>query len=61
MTKRWNSRLHWSVFAAAALSLGSVAATPQAESLAELVGIWLIPLLFGLYGVHRMIKIDAET
>jgi hypothetical protein len=49
------------VFAAAALSLGSVAATPQAESLAELVGMWLIPLLFGLYGVYRMIRIAPAT
>jgi hypothetical protein len=48
------------LYAAAVLSLGSLGVTPKAESLAELLGMWMIPLLLGLYGVQRTILVDPD-
>jgi hypothetical protein len=35
-------------------------ATPKATSLAELLGMWIIPLILGLYGVHRTIQVHPD-
>jgi hypothetical protein len=51
---------HWAVFAAALLSLGSIGATPKAKTLAELLGVWLIPLVLALYGIQRTIQSDSH-
>jgi hypothetical protein len=48
------------LYAAAVLSLGSLGVTPKAGSLAELLGMWMIPLLLGLYGVHRTILVHPD-
>lgn len=60
MTKSRSRTPHWAVFAAAVLSLGSIGATPKADTLAELLGVWLIPAVLGLYGMQRSIQNDAD-
>ncbi len=60
MTRRGSGEPHWSLYAAAVLSLGSLGVTPKAGSLAELLGMWMIPLLLGLYGVHRTILVHPD-
>jgi hypothetical protein len=60
LTTRRNRGLHWSLHTAAVLSLCSLMATPKAASLAELLGMWMIPLLLGLYGLQRTIQVQAD-
>jgi hypothetical protein len=60
MTMRGHSGPHWSLYAGGVLSLGSLGVTPKAGSLAELLGMWMIPLLLGLYGVQRTILADPD-
>jgi hypothetical protein len=59
MTTRGSREPHWSLHTAAVLSLCSLMATPKAASLAELLGMWMIPLLLGLYGLQRTIQVGA--
>jgi hypothetical protein len=60
MTKPRSRTPHWAVFAAAVLSLGSIGATPKADNLAELLGVWLIPLVLALYAIQRTIQHDSN-
>jgi hypothetical protein len=59
MTTRGSRDPHWSLHTAALLSLCSLMVTPKAASLAELLGMWMIPLLLGLYGLQRIIQVGA--
>lgn len=46
---------HWTLSAATILSLSALAASPQAASGGELLGIWIVPIVVGVYGVGRTI------
>jgi hypothetical protein len=52
--------LHWTLSAATLLSLSALGASPQAETQAELLGIWMIPILVGLYGLGRTILMRLQ-
>jgi hypothetical protein len=46
---------HWTLSTATLLSICALGASPRADSPAELLGIWMIPALLGLYGLGRTI------
>lgn len=45
--------IHWTLSTAGLLCISALGASPRAESSAELLGIWTIPILLGLYGLCR--------
>ncbi len=47
---------HWTVSAATLLSISALGASPMAESGAELMGMWVIPVLTAAYGLYRTIS-----
>lgn len=52
--------IHWTLSTAVLLSLSALGASPRAKSGAELLGIWTIPILLGLYGLCRTIAIRRQ-
>lgn len=52
--------IHWTLSTAGLLSLSALGASPKAQSGAELLGIWSIPIVLGLYGLCRTIAIRRQ-